>query len=163
MSGNEVTQGDIDRFWMRQAIKCALKAEAEGEVPVGAVLVQGEAYLGLGWNQPIQGNDPSLHAEMVAIRQGALALKNYRLSDTTLYVTLEPCVMCAGLISHARIARLVFGAWDDKTGACGSVFNILEHPKQLRRVAVEGGIMATECREILQTFFRKRRKHAHTS
>lgn len=156
---------DRDRFWMQEAIKCAQQAEAVGEVPVGAVLVSPakDICIAKGWNKPIQSNDPSLHAEMDVIRQGAHILANYRLPNTTLYVTLEPCAMCAGLIQHARIARVVFGAWDEKAGACGSVFDILNHPKKLHKVEVMGGVLSLECRALLQSFFKARRKNADFS
>lgn len=159
---------DKDRFWMQEAIKCAKQAEVDGEVPVGAVLVSESSdveaiCVARGWNKPIQSNDPSLHAEMDVIRQGARILNNYRLPNTTLYVTLEPCAMCAGLIQHARIGRVVFGAWDEKAGACGSVLDILNHPKRLHKTDVTGGVLNHECRALLQSFFKARRKHADSS
>ncbi|MFO1258718.1 MAG: tRNA adenosine(34) deaminase TadA [Gammaproteobacteria bacterium] len=154
---------DRDRFWMQEAIRCAEEAEAAGEVPVGAVLVSDDIPIARGWNKPIQTRDPSLHAEMDVIRQAAKILENYRLPNTTLYVTLEPCAMCAGLIQHARIARVVFGAFDEKAGACGSVLDILNHPKRLHKIDVTGGILIHECRALLQSFFKARRKHADSS
>lgn len=146
---------DID--WLRHALKLAQQAEMEGEVPVGAVLVKNNELLAEGWNQPIYRSDPTAHAEMMALRKGAEIIQNYRLIDTTLYVTLEPCVMCAGAIVHARVQRVVFGAYDPKTGAAGSVFEILNSPQLNHQVQVQGGILQDECGKILQDFFKKRR------
>lgn len=146
---------DID--WLRHALKLAQQAEMEGEVPVGAVLVKNNELLAEGWNQPIYRSDPTAHAEMMALRKGAEIIQNYRLIDTTLYVTLEPCVMCAGAIVHARVQRVVFGAYDPKTGAAGSVFEILNSPELNHQVQVQGGILQDECGKILQDFFKKRR------
>lgn len=142
---------------MRRALELARHAERAGEVPVGAVVVcQGEA-IGEGWNQPIMAHDPSAHAEMVAIRAAANHQRNYRLPDTTLYVTLEPCAMCAGAIVHARVARVVFGASDPKTGAAGSVFNLLGSDRLNHRADVVGGVLAEECGDLLRRFFKARR------
>lgn len=147
-----------DEYWMRYALSLAEQAERAGEIPVGAVLVQNNQIIGEGWNRSIAEHDPSAHAEMVAVRQGALHLQNYRLLDTTLYVTLEPCAMCAGLMVHSRIRRLVFGAYDAKTGAVGSVINLVQHPMLNHQLAVTGGVLANECGEKLSMFFRQRRQ-----
>jgi len=142
---------------MAQALALARRAEQAGEVPVGALLVRDETVLAEGWNRPILSTDPTAHAEIVAMREAAVRLSNYRLPDTTLYVTLEPCAMCAGAIVHARIARVVFGAADPKTGAAGSVLNLLEHPQLNHQVVVVGGVLAEDCGNLLQAFFRTRR------
>ena len=146
-----------DEFWMRRALQLAERARAEGEVPVGAVLVSGDDCIGEGWNKPVSSHDPSAHAEITALRTGAAQLRNYRLPGTTLYVTLEPCAMCAGAIVLARIKRLVYAAADPRTGAAGSVFNILESAQLNHRVELTGGILEQEAAKLLQTFFRKRR------
>lgn len=135
----------------------AERAGAEGEVPVGAVLVRGEQVLGEGWNRSIAQHDPTAHAEVMSLRAAGIAAENYRLPGTTLYVTLEPCVMCAGAILHARIERLVFGAFDPKTGAAGSVFELVQDERHYHRCAVAGGVLAQACAEQLQAFFRARR------
>ncbi len=142
---------------MCKALELAQQAETQEEVPVGAVLVYRDEIIGSGWNQPISSNDPSAHAEIVALRNAAKTLNNYRLIDTTMFVTLEPCVMCAGAMLHARIKRLVFGATDPKTGAAGSMFNLLSDTRHNHTVEVTGGVMQEECAEILQQFFCKRR------
>jgi tRNA(adenine34) deaminase len=147
-----------DQHFMQRAIELAQQAEAINEIPVGAVVVYQDKIIGEGFNQSISLNDPSAHAEMIAIRQAGLALNNYRLIDCTLYVTLEPCAMCAGLLVHSRIKRLVFAATDAKTGAAGSVFNLVATDVLNHQVAVNGGVMAQECSEMLSTFFRRRRK-----
>lgn len=146
-----------DAAFMRRALELARRATEEGEVPVGAVLVKDGAVVGEGRNRPIGARDPTAHAEIAALRAGAAALGNYRLVDTTLYVTLEPCVMCAGAIVHARVGRLVYGAADPKTGAAGSVFDIFGSGKVNHRVRVEGGMLAGECGRLLTEFFRGRR------
>lgn len=144
--------------WMLYALKLSERASALGEVPVGAVLVLDGEAIGEGWNQPIINHDPSAHAEMMAIRQAAKRIGNYRLINTTLYVTLEPCPMCAGLLVHSRIERLVYGAADYKTGAAGSVMNLLQHPQLNHQVDVLPGVLSDECAEQLSAFFRQRRK-----
>lgn len=143
---------------MRRALELAAIGEQAGEVPVGAVLVKDGEILGEGWNQPIGGNDPSAHAEIVALRDAASRLNNYRLTGTTLYVTLEPCPMCAGAIIHARVACVVYGTRDPKGGAAGSVFDLLPSDQRFNhRVEVEGGVLAEQCAEQLRAFFRTRR------
>ena len=146
-----------DADWMQTALVLAGRAAASGEVPVGAVLVQGESLLAEGWNQPIATHDPTAHAEVMALRAAGQSLGNYRLADTTLYVTLEPCLMCVGAIVHARIARLVFGAYDPKSGAVTSCMHGFEVPGLNHRVASTGGILADECGALLKQFFRDRR------
>jgi tRNA(adenine34) deaminase len=146
-----------DAEWMRHALKLARRAQELGEVPVGAVLVRGEEVVAEGWNQPIASHDPTAHAEIVALREAARVLGNYRLAGTTLYVTLEPCVMCAGAIIHARVARVVFGAPDPKAGAVNSVYDVISNPKLNHKPAWTGGILADECSTLLQAFFRDRR------
>lgn len=151
---------EADKSWMKHALALARRAELEGEVPVGAVLVKGGEVLGEGWNRPIGSHDPTAHAEIMALRAGAQAVGNYRLIDTTLYVTLEPCVMCAGAIVHARVGRVVYGAADPKTGAAGSVVDVFALPAVNHQVAVTGGVCAEECGLLLSAFFRARRKAA---
>jgi len=146
-----------DIKWLQYAIKLAFRAKEQDEVPIGAVLVAENKIIGEGWNCPISQNDPTSHAEIMAIREAAKHLGNYRLVDTTLYVTLEPCVMCAGAIIQARIKRLVFGAYDSKAGAAGSVLNIFEEKRFNHRVIYEGGLLADECAQLLQDFFQARR------
>lgn len=147
-----------DLHWMAHALTLADKAESIGEIPVGAVLVKEGKILGEGWNQSIILNDPSAHAEMLAIRQAGQRVSNYRLIDATLYVTLEPCAMCAGLLVHSRIRRLVFGAFDAKTGAAGSVMNIVSHQTLNHQLEVTGGVLLEQCSEKLSAFFRARRE-----
>jgi tRNA(adenine34) deaminase len=147
----------LDLFWMQRALELARQAEAEGEVPVGAVLVKDEQILGESWNAPIGEHDPTAHAEIRALRNAATRLGNYRLLDTTLYVTLEPCVMCAGAIIHARVKRVVYGAADTKTGAAGSVFDILNSELHNHRVEITSGVLELECGALLKEFFQARR------
>lgn len=142
---------------MRYAMALATRAQENNEVPVGAVLVHDGEVIAEGWNHPIGDHDPTAHAEMMALRQGGKALENYRLLNTTLYVTLEPCTMCAGAMIHSRISRLVYGARDAKTGAAGSLLDILHHPGMNHRIVVEGGLLAEECADQLSEFFRLRR------
>jgi tRNA(Arg) A34 adenosine deaminase TadA len=146
-----------DQFFMAQALALAAQGAALGEVPVGAVVVQGGEIVGQGFNCPISGSDPSAHAEMVAIRNAARAAQNYRLPGSTLYVTLEPCSMCAGLIVHSRIARVVFGALEPKAGVVQSQGQFFSQGFLNHRLLVEGGVMAEECGAILTEFFRARR------
>ncbi len=142
---------------MRHALSLAQRAGREGEVPIGAVVVKFGKVVGEGWNRPIAECDPSAHAEMQALRAAGKHLGNYRLCDTTLYVTLEPCTMCAGAIIHARVGRVVFGAYDPKTGAAGSVFDVLVSERHNHRVVCEGGVLETDCSVMLTRFFRARR------
>jgi tRNA(adenine34) deaminase len=152
-----MTQGD-DSHWMEYALRLAHQAEAEGEVPVGAVIVSEGKIIGEGFNRPIESRDPTAHAEILAIRDAAQRVDNYRLLNATLYVTLEPCVMCAGAIVHARIDRVVYGASDPKGGACGSVFDLLPADERFNtRVEVESGVLASECGSLLSQFFQRRR------
>lgn len=146
-----------DEGWMQQAIELAQKAEAEDEVPVGALIIKDNQLIAEGWNQPIQSSDPSAHAEMMALRNAGQALNNYRLIDTTLYVTLEPCSMCVGAMIHARVKRLVFGAYDLKTGAAGSAINLIHDPIHNHKIGVLGGVLETENKELLQAFFKRKR------
>ena len=143
--------------WMRHALTLARRAWEEGEVPVGAVLVHNNQVIGEGWNRSIGRHDPTAHAEIMALRQGGLVLQNYRLLETTLYVTLEPCVMCAGAMVHGRIGNLVFGARDAKTGAIGSLMDVVGHPGMNHQVMVTEGVLAEECSAMLSAFFRARR------
>jgi tRNA(adenine34) deaminase len=148
---------DTDTQWMARALALAGEAAAAGEVPVGCVIVRDGEEVGSGWNRPIGSRDPTAHAEVVALRDAGARLANYRLPGTTLYVTLEPCVMCVGAIVHARVERLVYGAADPKTGAVASVFTLLDGERHNHRVAVAGGVLAEACGERLRAFFRDRR------
>jgi tRNA(adenine34) deaminase len=150
-------QAELDRQFMQQALDQAMLAGAAGEVPVGAVLVRDGQIISTGFNQPIGNSDPSAHAEMMALRTAAQDESNYRLPGTTLYVTLEPCTMCAGAMLHARVERVVFGAADPKTGAAGSVLNVFSEKQINHQTQVEGGIMSEECGQILRNFFKERR------
>jgi len=149
-----------DAHWMREALLLARDAAAAGEVPVGALVVHQGRVIGRGFNQPIGRHDPTAHAEVRALRDAAQALGNYRLPGCTLVVTLEPCVMCAGAIQHARIARVVFGAHDAKTGACGSVVDLFGEARLNHHAQVTGGVLAAECGQLLSTFFADRRRSA---
>jgi tRNA(adenine34) deaminase len=148
---------------MKMAMEMATKAEEKGEVPVGAVLVKEGEVISAGFNFSIGLHDPSAHAEMQCIRQAGKVLENYRLIDSTLYVTLEPCAMCAGAIVHSRISRLVFGANDEKTGAAGTVIDIVRHSAFNHQVVVPSGVLETECAEQLSACFRRRRKEKKTA
>jgi tRNA(adenine34) deaminase len=150
-------QAEFDLQFMQQALDQAKLAAAAGEVPVGAVLVRDGQVISSGFNQPITNSDPSAHAEMMALRSAAQDESNYRLPGTTLYVTLEPCTMCAGAMLHARVERVVFGAADPKTGAAGSVLNVFSEKQINHQTQVEGGIMSEECGQILRDFFKERR------
>jgi tRNA(adenine34) deaminase len=147
-----------DEYWMRHALQLADNAQQQGEIPVGAVLVKGNQIIGEGWNQSISLHDPSAHAEMMAIRGAGKTLQNYRLVGSCLYVTLEPCSMCAGLLIHSRIDRLVFGAPDFKTGAAGSLFDLLGDTRVNHLIEVNGGVLAQECGDKLSAFFKLRRE-----
>jgi tRNA(adenine34) deaminase len=146
-----------DEAWMRHAFRLAQRAGEQGEVPVGAIVVKNDSCIAEGWNTSIATHDPTAHAEMVALRKAGVALANYRLVDATLYVTLEPCVMCMGAISHARIKRLVFGAFDPKRGAVCNALNLTDVSFLNHRISWDGGILETECSELLRDFFRARR------
>ena len=146
---------------MQHALSLATRAEAAGEVPVGAVIVKDDAIVGEGWNQPIGAHDPTAHAEIIAMRAAAQRIGNYRLTGHTLYVTLEPCIMCASAIVHARVSRLVFGAWDPKAGAAGSTLNVFTMPSMNHRVDVFGGVLMEESARLLNAFFDTRRRE-HT-
>src|ERR1700722_8532095 len=148
-------RSDVD--FMRMALEQAAGAQANGEVPVGAVLVRGDEVVALGANQPIASHDPTAHAEIVALRAAGRVLSSYRLADTTLYVTLEPCVMCASAIVHARVRRVVFGAWDPRAGAAGSIVDVFALEGLNHRVDVFGGVLMEECSAQLKAFFEGRR------
>lgn len=150
-------KAEDDKLFMQRAFELAKKAEVLNEIPVGAVVVHQGKIIGEGYNKSILLNDPSAHAEMIAIRQAGQQLNNYRLLDCTLYVTLEPCPMCAGLLVHSRIKRLVFASKDLKTGAAGSAFDLLRNTKLNHRLTVDNGIMSDECSEMLSGFFKRRR------
>lgn len=151
-------RSDMDEKWMRHALRLADKAEQLGEIPVGAVLVDEQGNIvGEGWNLSISESDPTAHAEIVALRQGGQTLQNYRLLNTTLYVTLEPCTMCAGAILHSRIKRLVFGAADYKTGAVGSRFHFFDDYKMNHAIEITAGVLQEECSQKISAFFQKRR------
>ncbi|TBR10996.1 MAG: tRNA adenosine(34) deaminase TadA [Rugosibacter sp.] len=146
-----------DELWMTEALSLAREAGAAGEVPVGAVVVLGGEIIGRGFNQPIGHHDPTAHAEIMALRAAAARLDNYRLPGATLYVTLEPCAMCAGAIMHARIARVVFGAPDPKTGVAGSVLDLFGEARLNHHAEITGGVLAPECGQLLSSFFAARR------
>jgi tRNA(adenine34) deaminase len=146
-----------DEHWMRKALVQASTAEGQGEVPVGAVLVLDDDLIGSGWNQPIGHHDPSAHAEVMALRDAGQRLGNYRLAQSTLYVTLEPCLMCVGALVHARVARVVYGATDPKSGAVDTCCRGFDLPGLNHRVAVTAGVLAEECGDRLRHFFRSRR------
>jgi tRNA(adenine34) deaminase len=149
---------DADATYMDLALEEAAKAAAAGEVPVGAVVVSADAVIARGSNRPISSKDPTAHAEIVALREAARALGNYRLANVTLYCTVEPCIMCAGAIIHARVSRVVFGTPDPRVGAAGSIYNVLTDPRLNHRVDVVSGIREEECADVLRRFFEQRRK-----
>jgi tRNA(adenine34) deaminase len=146
-----------DERWMREALGLATEASAAGDVPVGAVIVRADAAIARAANRPVRDQDPTGHAELVAIRQASQAVGDWRLSGCTLYVTLEPCAMCAGAIVLARLDRVVFGAFDDKAGMAGSVGDLLRHPRLNHRPQVQAGVLAAETGDVLSEFFRSRR------
>ncbi|MDG6777518.1 tRNA adenosine(34) deaminase TadA [Thiomicrorhabdus sp. zzn3] len=152
-----LSQSELDLFWMEQAYRLALRSQQEGEVPVGAVVVQDNQLIAEGWNRPIQMHDPTAHAEVMALRQAGEAVQNYRLVNTTLYVTLEPCPMCASAMVHARVKRLVYGAADLKTGAVDSRFNLVQNSHLNHQLEVVSGVMAEACGNLLSDFFKRRR------
>lgn len=146
-----------DEYWMRQALLLAQQAEQNGEVPVGAVIVLNNQLIGSGWNQPISQRDPTAHAEVVALRAACLQQQNYRLPNSTMYITLEPCIMCAGAIVHARIERVVFATTEPKTGAAGSCFDIFNTNQLNHHVNCEQGVLAEQSSKLLRDFFRSKR------
>jgi tRNA(adenine34) deaminase len=158
MRAESTPRPDLDEAMMREALSLGAEAAARGEVPVGAVVVSGDAILGRGFNCPISAADPTAHAEVRAMRDAAAALGNYRLTGCTLYVTLEPCAMCAGAIMHARVARVVYGAADPKTGACGSVVDLFAEHRLNHHAEVTRGVLAGECGGMLSAFFAARRR-----
>jgi tRNA(adenine34) deaminase len=147
----------MDEVWMRLALDEAADAERLGEVPIGAVVVLGEKVIGRGHNRVRAERDPTAHAEIVALRDAARFLDNYRLTGTTLYVTIEPCPMCAGALVNARVARLVYGAADPRAGAVTTLFQLCTDPRLNHRVEIRGGVLEAECREMIQSFFHKKR------
>ena len=146
-----------DEEWMQHAFQLAKKSEMHDEVPVGAIIVCKNKIIGEGWNQPISSHNPTAHAEIIALKEAGKKIGNYRLPESAMYVTLEPCVMCAGAIVHARVAKLVYAVEDEKTGACGSVFNITQADKLNHRVRIEKGVLEKECRALIQDFFKEKR------
>ena len=153
-----LTPEQQDEFWMQHALELADKAEQLGEVPVGAVLVADGELIAEGWNKVITTKDPTAHAEVVALRNAGQALENYRLVNTTLYVTLEPCPMCAGALVHSRVARVVFAAPDPRTGAAGSVFNLLQAPQLNHQCQITSAVLQNLCADKIRQFFKRRRQ-----
>lgn len=158
MSSDSNSFSEADTRFMQRAIELAHQAELEGEVPVGALLVKDGEIIAEGWNRSIGDHDATAHAEIQVLRKAGSALENYRLLDTTLYVTLEPCPMCAGALLHSRVKRIVFGAPDLKAGAAGTVLNLFQHQAAYHYAEIEQGLMEQECRAQLQAFFKRRRK-----
>jgi tRNA(adenine34) deaminase len=158
-NADEVRSDDLraDELWMEEALRYAQRALEAGEVPVGAVVVRGGQIVGRGWNRNITDADPAAHAEVIALREAGASVGNHRLEDCELFVTIEPCAMCAGALVHARIRRLVYGADDPKAGAVHSVLEVLNHPQLNRKTEVRSGVLAGRSAEVLQTFFRNRR------
>ena len=156
------TKRDQDEYWMQQALVHAEAAALKGEVPVGAVLICNNDFLAAAGNSPIHNQDPTAHAEILAMRRAAERLQNYRLPGSTLYVTLEPCVMCMGALIHARIERLVYGATDPKTGAATSVYTIGNDGYLNHKIEISGGVLAEQCSSLLKTFFKSRRKEKNS-
>ena len=152
-----------DELWMEEALREAQRALALGEVPVGAVVVQDGRIVGRGCNRPLSANDPTAHAEILALREAGQSVGNYRLLDCDLYVTVEPCAMCAGAITHARVRRLIYGAEDAKAGAVHSMLQVLNHPKLNHKVEVSSGVLAARCMDLMQTFFREKRTASSTT
>jgi tRNA(adenine34) deaminase len=146
-----------DELWMEEALRCAQRALEMNEVPVGAIVICGGQIVGRGWNRNISDNDPTAHAEIIALRETGATIGNHRLGDCELFVTIEPCSMCAGAIVHARIKRLVYGSDDPKAGAVHSVMQVVNHPQLNHRLEVRGGVLAGRSAELLQTFFKNRR------
>src|SRR5580693_490683 len=154
MTGDRILS---DELWMEEALRCAQRALEAGEVPIGAVVVHRGGIVGRGWNRNITDSDPTAHAEIVALREAGATVGNHRLGDCDLFVTIEPCAMCAGAMVHARIERLVYGADDSKAGAVHSVMQVLNHPQLNHKIEVRRGVLAGRSAEVLQTFFRNRR------
>jgi tRNA(adenine34) deaminase len=147
-----------DELWMEEALREAARAQASGEVPIGAVVVRDDKIIGRGWNRPVFECDPTAHAEIMALREAGREIGNYRLNECELFVTLEPCAMCCGAITHARIQRLIYAADDSKSGAVRSAMQVLNHPAMNHRVEVMSGVLAGRAMEMLQAFFREKRK-----
>jgi len=160
---NGLTPTEVDVFWMQYAYTLAGKAAQQGEVPVGAVLVLDNQLIAEGWNRSIQHHDPTAHAEIMVLKKGGDKIKNYRLIDTTLYVTLEPCPMCAGAMVHARVKRVVYGASDFKTGAVNSVFNLVDDSRLNHQLIVESGVLEQKCSQQISAFFKARRQAHKTN
>ncbi|HBH09926.1 MAG: tRNA adenosine(34) deaminase TadA [Legionellales bacterium] len=148
---------NIDEEWMQYALQLAKKSEERDEVPVGAIIVYKNKIIGEGWNQPISSNNPTAHAEIMALQDAGEKIGNYRLLDSTMYVTLEPCVMCAGAMVHARIAKLVYAVDDQKTGACGSVFNMIQAEELNHNTEIKKGVLEKECQALIKNFFKEKR------
>ena len=148
---------NIDEEWMQYALQLAKKSEERDEVPVGAIIVYKNKIIGEGWNQPISSNNPTAHAEIMALQDAGEKIGNYRLLDSTMYVTLEPCVMCAGALVHARIAKLVYAVDDQKTGACGSVFNMVQAEELNHNTEIKKGVLEKECQALIKNFFKEKR------
>ena len=148
---------NIDEEWMQYALQLAKKSEERDEVPVGAIIVYKNKIIGEGWNQPISSNNPTAHAEIMALQDAGEKIGNYRLIDSTMYVTLEPCVMCAGAMVHARIAKLVYAVDDQKTGACGSVFNMIQAEELNHNTEIKKGVLEKECQAVIKNFFKEKR------
>lgn len=146
-----------DEEWMQYALQLAKKSEERDEVPVGAIIVYKNKIIGEGWNQPISSNNPTAHAEIMALQDAGEKIGNYRLLDSTMYVTLEPCVMCAGAMVHARIAKLVYAVDDQKTGACGSVFNMIQAEELNHNTEIKKGVLEKECQALIKNFFKEKR------
>ena len=150
-----------DEEWMQYALQLAKKSEERDEVPVGAIVIYKNEIVGEGWNHPISSNNPTAHAEIMALKDAGAKTGNYRLLDSTMYVTLEPCVMCAGAMVHARIAKLVYAVDDQKTGACGSVFNIVQTEELNHNIEIKKGVLEKECQTLIQDFFKEKRLKNH--
>ena len=146
-----------DEEWMQHAFQLAKKSEEHNEVPVGAIVVYRNEIIGEGWNHPISSNNPTAHAEIMALKKAGKKIGNYRLLDSTMYVTLEPCVMCAGAMVHARIAKLVYAVDDQKTGACGSVFNMIQAEELNHNTEIKKGVLEKECQALIKNFFKEKR------
>jgi tRNA(adenine34) deaminase len=155
---NDKQPAASDEFWMEEALRAAQRALEAGEIPVGAIIVDAGEIVGRGWNRNITDLDPTAHAEIVALRQAGVNLGNHRLGDCELFVTIEPCPMCAGALVHSRVKRVVYGADDPRAGAIHSVMQVLNHPKLNHRTEVRGGVLGGRCAELLHSFFRSRRE-----